>query len=284
MKLSMLLKAYGFDLNQRIKIVRHSDKKRGYDLPLLHQKGQLEIYQSYQEDPDFRDCDYLISFLGTTKTYAKFIGVYQVQGVKPAKEVPLPEDFHHYDIFKPNRNYYYILERVQLFDEWRDRLVIDWGKGTINWNQKFPKNDKDVIEFLPKGYVNHFPGYLDFILTHEELKKVVDFPDAHHDWHRMLSAVAGVYVILDTTNGKQYIGSASGMVGIMGRFRSYAKNGHGENVELKKLVNLDPSYAQHFQYTLLETLPLSMTGAEVREREILYKKKLWSREHGLNRN
>ncbi|WP_338786289.1 hypothetical protein [Metabacillus sp. FJAT-53654] len=156
MKLSMLLKAYGFDLNQRIKIVRHSDKKRGYDFPLLHQKGQLEIYQSYQEDPDFHDCDLPVLIPWATKTYEKFIGVYKVDGVNPAKEPPLTEDFHHYDIFKPNRNYYYVLERVQLFDEWRDRLVIYWGKGAIHGTRSSLETTRTLLN-PPKRIRPSFP-------------------------------------------------------------------------------------------------------------------------------
>jgi hypothetical protein len=100
----------------------------------------------------------------------------------------------------------------------------------------------------------------------------------------MLKAVAGIYIIVDSSNGKQYIGSACGGEGILGRFKSYSQNGHGDNVELKKLMKDDPLYYRKFQYTLLETLPLSWTKKEVQNRETLYKKKLLSREHGFNRN
>jgi hypothetical protein len=84
--------------------------------------------------------------------------------------------------------------------------------------------------------------------------------------------------------GNKYIGSASGKEGILGRFKDYSKNGHGENVELKRLVEEDPLYARNFYYSLLETLPLSCTKKEVEDREKLYKKKLFTREYGLNRN
>lgn len=284
MELSKLLMIYGLDMKKKIKVVRHSDKKRGYDLPYLYNLGQLEIYQSYQEDPDFHGCEYLITFLGTKKTYAVFTGVYKVLGFKSSSQVPLPKDFYYYDIFKPNRNYFYVLERVSQFDELKNRLIINWGGATVKWNQWFPKNDKEVVELLPKGYVKHFPGYLDFIVTHNELKNIIDYQDAHHDWHQMLRAVAGVYIIVDITNGKQYIGCAYGKEGLLGRFKAYSKNGHGGNVELKKLLEENPLHSHNFQYTILETLPLSWTEKEVRDREILYKKKLWTRKHGLNRN
>jgi hypothetical protein len=105
--------------------------------PHLYKFGQLEIYQSYQEDPDFHNCDYLVSFLGTEKTRAMFIGVFKVVDFRPASEVPLPKDFYHYDTYKPNRNYYYELKKVDKFEELRGRLIIDWRRATIQWNQWF---------------------------------------------------------------------------------------------------------------------------------------------------
>lgn len=246
--------------------------------------GQLDIYQSYQEDADFHNCEYLVSFLGTEKSRAVFIGVYKVLSIRPASDVPLPREFHHYDIFKPSRNYYYELKKIDQFEELKDRLVIAWGGATIKWDQWFPKDDKEVIEILPKGYVRHFPGYLDFILPFDELKTIIEHPDSHHDWHQMLKAVSGVYLIVDDHTGKQYIGSASGEEGILGRFKSYAKTIHGGNVELKKLLKDNPESARNLNFTLLETLPLSLTPNEVLKREELYKKKLGSRKHGYNLN
>lgn len=284
MELKKLLQFYGLDTSKKIKVARHKDERRGYDLPLLYQMGQFDIYQSYQEGPDFHGCDYLVSFLGTNNNQAFFIGVYKINSIRKASEVPLPLNFFYYDIYKPSRNYYYELEEISGFEDLRERLVIEWSGGSINWIQWLDKRDKEVVQILPKGYVSHFPGYLNFILTHDQLKKIIENPQSHKDWHNMLSAVAGIYIIVDTMSGKQYIGSASGKEGLLGRFKTYAKNPDGGNTELKKLIDANPLHAKMLQYTLLETLPISLTGKEVLAREELYKKKLGSRLYGLNIN
>ncbi|WP_034670964.1 GIY-YIG nuclease family protein [Ectobacillus panaciterrae] len=282
--LKTLLEHYGLDTTKRIKIARHKDEKRGYDLPLLYKKDQFDIYQSYQENSDFHNCDYLVSFLGIEKNQAVFIGVYEVMDILPAFSVPLPPHFIYHSNYKPTRRYYYKLKKLDQFKDLADRLVIEWSGGAINWIQNFHGTPKEVIQLLPKGYVGHFPGYMDFFLTHDELRKMVTHRDAHSDWHKMLSAIGGVYVILDTGTGDQYIGSAYGKWGILGRFESYVKSPDGGNVKLLAHIQNDPNSVNRFQYSILETLPSSITQNEAIARETLYKRKLGTRAHGLNSN
>lgn len=100
----------------------------------------------------------------------------------------------------------------------------------------------------------------------------------------MLGAVAGVYLITDMVTGKQYVGSASGEAGVLGRWAQYARSGHGGNVLLKQVLAERPGAEQRFQFTLLRTLPQTLTRAEVIAYEVLYKHKLGSRVFGLNSN
>ncbi|MBV7509168.1 hypothetical protein KW850_28755 [Bacillus sp. sid0103] len=116
--------------------------------------GQFKIYQSYQANSDFHGCEYLISFLGTDNNQAIFIGVYKVKSIKKASEVPLPCNFFYYDKYKPNRKYYYELEELPGFEDLKDRLVINWSGGAINWIQWLHKREKEVVPLLPKGYVD----------------------------------------------------------------------------------------------------------------------------------
>lgn len=93
-----------------------------------------------------------------------------------------------------------------------------------------------------------------------------------------LSSVNGVYLIKDKISGKLYVGSAYGDQGIYGRWSAYAKNSHGENLELK---GLDPSV---FQFSILEIVPATTTADGVIERENRWKEKLGTRQFGLNKN
>ena len=109
--------------------------------------------------------------------------------------------------------YWYDLEQVGEFTGLIDRLVIDWGNNPRVWVQWHQNHDKEVVEILPQGYIGSFPGLLDFVLEFDDLKKLIENPAANHSWKHHLAAVNGVYLILDSVSGKQYIGSAYGNQG-----------------------------------------------------------------------
>ena len=101
--------------------------------------------------------------------------------------------------------------------------------------------------------------------------------DASRNWHTLLSAVAGVYLITDTLTSLQYVGSAYGKSGILRRWSHYASHPDGGNAPLIKLLKDDKGYAKHLQFSILETLDKTLTRAEVIGREWRYKKKLGPR-------
>jgi hypothetical protein len=83
----------------------------------------------------------------------------------------------------------------------------------------------------------------------------------------MLSSVNCVYVIDDSKSESLYIGSTYNRDGIWGRWSQYAATGHGGNVELKKLIDKDPKYAEeHFKWSILEILPIDVTQDEAVKR------------------
>ena len=280
LSLRNILKEKGLDCSKKIKLVRHQDKR--YDVEELCRRGQIEIYQSYQATPIF-NCDYIVAFIGFGGTHARMIGVYKVKGQKAAKDVSLPADFIYPD-FVTHTGYYYELEEVPGFEDLKKRVVIEWGKGTLAWHQWLKHKDKEVLEILPGGYVKEFSDYLDFILTYDELVDICKKPIANREWHKRLSTVAGVYLIVDTSTGLQYVGSAYGEKGILGRWLQYARTGHGGNSKLKQLLSPGKSRAENFTFTILRTLPKTLTKNEVIEKESFYKEKLGTRAFGLNLN
>jgi hypothetical protein len=176
------------------------------------------------------------------------------------------------------------LSRDDRFVDLKDRLVIDWGIGTRSWVQNFKPTKKAVVEVLPAGYVKRFPGFLDFVLRYDELRAIVANPVANREWHRMLGSVAGVYLVLDTLTGRQYVGSAYGGGGIMRRWSQYARTGHGGNEQLRALLSERPNAKHDLRFSVLQTLSSSLTSAEVIAYEGLHKLKLGTRAHGLNSN
>ncbi len=161
--------------------------------------------------------------------------------------------------------------------------MIDWGSSALAWHQWF-NQPKEVVEILPRGTLGSFPGLLDFVLDFEELQKLIANPEANADWKHHLAAINGVYMILDTLTGQQYIGSAYGGEGIWQRWSDYARTGTGGNRELIRLLENDPHYARHFRFSLLQSLPSNITPREIIRIEGLYKEKFGSRAYGLNGN
>lgn len=282
--LEHLLAPFGFSLQEaerRVKLVRHIDKR--LDVWQLYRNGQLNDYQSIQSRPIFDGVDLVLAFLGREATHAVFAGAYRVGECVPADSNPLPDDSPVRAIVGAE-DLRYRLELDNTYMSLHERVVIDWGKGVLAWHQRFKRASKEVVEVLPAGYVRAFPGHANVRVSFSELQRIVRHPVAHREWHRALAGVAAVYLILDTRSGSQYVGSAYGTNGLLGRWSDYARNGHGDNEQLRALLKADPQAAQHFQFAILQTLPLTLTPREVIDCEKLHKDKLGSRAHGLNSN
>lgn len=253
--------------DKSVKLVRHMDHREEYrDIFKRKDRNELLEYQREQGKLVFEGCDYIVSFFGLERRRSLFFGVFKVNGRTINKD----------------KRYEYDLEQVKDFDDLINRVVIDWGKG-MKWHQ-FYNNPKEVVEILPAGYIGNFPGLLNLVLEFDDLKKLINSPEANYDWKHHLAAVNGVYLILDNKTGQQYVGSAYGKQGIWGRWSDYARTGHGGNEELIELLRVDPKYSRHFQFSVLQTLPSNFSQRESGEIESLYKQKLGSRVHGLNSN
>ena len=274
-----LLLARGLPQGDRLtKLVRHQSNE--VDIERLLSHGQLEIYQSNQDRPVFNGCKYLISFVGEKYSHARLVGVYQVKGVSRDITRPWPSGYLY--PHAASGPLWYDLEKLPGFADLEKRVVINWGASPRMWHQWL--KPREVVEILPQGYVLEFPGYDEVLLTYHELCELVANPASNREWHRALSSVAGVYLITDLSGGRQYVGSAHGVDGILGRWKSYARTGHGGNRLLKDLLARNPQTVTGFQFSILRALPTSLTKDEILDNETLYKKKLGSRAHGLNAN
>lgn len=273
-----ILEKQGFDRSLTTKLVRHKDSR--HDLYKLFTHDQLPWYQQVQTSEVFGNCQQIISFVGIEQSKALFVGVYDVKECQPCPDFEWPSGYLYPDM--PLGSYRYSLVEQDWCVDLRGRMIIEWGSGTRSWVQKL--KSKEVVEIRPKGYVTNFPGYLDFVLDYHELHQIIQHSDAHRDWHQHLAASAGIYLIADTKTGQQYIGSAYGREGILGRWKQYADSGHGGNRQLQDLIETDSRYMTHFTFTILRTLSKTLTDSEVIAYESLYKEKLGTRTFGLNSN
>lgn len=277
-----VLAVFGYRVDSRAKMVRHQDKK--YPAQDLLRRGWLEAYQSFQIRPVYDGAEHLLSFVGAEGTKARLFGVFRIIDRRAGEEGALPPGCPHEEW--RTQPHFYALERQPGFENLEGRVVIEWGGAVRTWIQK--ASNKEVVQLLPPGQrVNLFKDYLGFTLTHLELRDVFNHADANSEWRARLSAVAGVYLILDTVTGRQYVGSAYGTEGFWGRWGAYARNGHGGNEQLRELVTTGDArspYPDAFTYSILQILPRTTTRAEVVQWEAHYKQKLGSSATGLNSN
>ena len=257
-----------FEHHGKVKVLRH--RAIDQDLWELVNADKFARYQNAQSWDVFGDAEYLISFIAERERYAKFVGVWRVTS---KRKLPRRKGYRYRTVYMPE------------FEELRERLVVYWGDGARSWAQWLHRSgNKEISEILPADYIMDFPGFYDFVLSYDELCTMIANPDSNREWYRMLSSVSGVYLILDTKSGKQYIGSAYGKGGIWERWKVYAKSQHGGNKLLKELLSNRPARRKHLQFSILRVLEPSATRDEVIRQEVLAKRKLGSRAFGLNIN
>lgn len=193
-----------------------------------------------------KDADYVMFFIPEKRDQARFVSVYRIDKSKYRKD--------------KNKSYFDLTE-LHDFDNLKERVVVLW-KGDRSTAQHWYRDEKRgklaerfvfTIDNGIRKDVKKFESYADVMLSYDELCSVVK----DDEWKRKLSAVNCIYSVIDKNTGKQYIGKTANKNGIWGRWKDYAENGFGGDVELEKLVNTDEKYARKFfQWIILETLPL----------------------------
>ena len=226
--------------------------------------------------------EYWAVFIGTQKTQAEFYGLYKVLGCVPDTIEAMPQNFPKPEWFQ-GENDYYNLEPVQEFQEYAERLVIDWGGSTVSWYQK-GTNEKAIVSFAPQAE-EPFPGYDKVVWSYDRMKEIVENPWQYATWQKALENVYAVYLIVDAVDGTLYVGSAYGMDGLLGRWRCYAQTKHGDNVQMQELLLRYPERYHDFQFSILQVFVKS-GERDVLDAETQWKERLHTRNsaNGMNGN
>lgn len=278
MTLHQILKHYGIDPTQ-VKLVRHGNKELSILETYRKNREKFEAYQSFQRPRKFAGASQIVVFAPRLSTTALFLGVWDIKTSKLStdftKEIHSQIDQYGFPSSWHRGTEWYDLFRNTAADELSERLVVEWGKGTLSWvNRK----DKEVLEIRGKGSIGDFVSYDQVRLSFHDLKRLASHGLSNFSFVSALSSVNGIYLIRDKSTGKLYVGSAYGEKGIFGRWVAYSKNGHGGN---KNLKDLDPA---NFEFSVLEILPPTSSGDEVVRREMRWQEKLGTRDYdGLNR-
>ncbi|MBQ6441494.1 MAG: GIY-YIG nuclease family protein [Lachnospiraceae bacterium] len=277
---SDVIKKAGID-PKNVKLIRHSltDKlfKECYD------KGKVYEYTCHQKKDFSRDYEYWAVFISGSGTLAKFYSIYKVGSSKPDTKDNIPEGVPEKEALNYQGEYaIYDLTRVDALAEMEGKLTIDWGNSTRMWHQK-GTTEKPVVYILPDEK-KVFTGFENLVKTYDELKEIIENREVYEAWHTALSSVYAIYLIVDTETGKQYVGSAYGKDGVLGRWAVYVQTRHGNNKEMKRVICNYPERYHAFQFSILQILPKTITDEEVIHIESLWKDKLLSTKFGMNDN
>ena len=154
-----------------------------------------------------------------------------------------------------------------------ERILVRWGPPAAAraWSQWAARQRKEILELRLDRREPPFPGFSKFM---SQISEVPVLPQA---WQAALASVRGVYLLV-CEGGEQYVGSATGQAGLLGRWTVYAANGHGGNVLLRQRGHRD------YAVSILEVASPDMSRDDILAREAHWKDKLGARAYGLNQN
>ncbi len=263
----------------KVKLIRHAISDKGFRDCL--NAGMIKEYTQQQKKNFSKGYDYWLVFISDKGSLARLEGCYKV--IREIADVPelIPINHPHPEWFKGEGSFY-ILEEVSEFKDYEGRLIIDWGKSTRKWHQK-GTTEKPIVA-IQANQKRIFSGFENIMLTYTELKEIIEDSITYDSWHIALSSVYAIYLITDTTTGKQYVGSAYNKGGLLGRWRVYIETGHGNNKAMVELLNEFPNRKWQFEFSILQILPKNLSAEEVANAENLWKEKLHTREFGMNSN
>jgi len=282
--------------NIKFRITRHVMRGQGwvgFDDLIRFDDELLTIFAGNMGSDRYKEAEKIITCVALPKSKALMRAVFTNHGIISAKEAK--SHFSGYQRYEkyikdnglirevPNfsKQVFYKLELSSLLESYRNRLVLDWGNSQTYIQRII---EKPISEIYPKGFVSVFPGWDKIHISHKELTEIINNPDGNKDWYEYLSRHSGVYVIFDSSSGRQYVGSASGGNGIWSRWEGYARTGHNGNKALRALAQNNPDFAHNFSYSLHHVFPRTVSKNDVLYYESLLKNKLGSRAFGLNEN
>jgi hypothetical protein len=165
-------------------------------------------------------------------------------------------------------------DALPFYSELKGKLIIDWPGGDRSWWRRAQNMDYPIHAICEQSVLTEqpVPDWDKLIVPWDELAILP------RSWKNALKHWRGVYYIFDTSDGKGYVGSAYGDQNLLGRWKGYAKTGHGGN---KKLKGRKP---ENFIFSILELTSPIANEADVIALEGRWKTRLHTREYGLNEN
>lgn len=274
-----------------VNAVRHSPAETALRkaLPLLasERRDLFDHYQSTQGERvenQFLKRSHLASFVATHDGRSVFAGMYERTGSTwidwddywrhpLTRELVGLGQYDEATAVKRTGFHLFQFTLLSAFSGLIGRLTIDWPLGSRSWVRIAGNTPLPIRELSEE---NLLVGKLkDWREVDFGFSELFTLPNS---WRDRMSQWRGIYLITDRSDGKQYVGSAYGEDNILGRWLDYAKTGHGGNMLLRSRQPSD------FQFSVLELVSPETEPDIVVNREEQWKKRLRTREFGLNDN
>ena len=276
LELVALIRAVGIQLSSSKSGVKvHLAVHNGQEDPLdRFREGCFPEWQEDQGQKNF-ECDQVLSLIALGGHRWLFAGVYEQRGCVPHPQV--------------SGRFLYKLKQVPGQESLIGRLIVHWDRRGARSSYRWLASMGSIgVESYSSEKVPFkvFPGWDQrWSLRWAEILAIAT--NNIEEWHLRLSDVKGVYLITDQCNndcrGRQYVGIASGTMGVWGRWSDYAKTGHGGNVKLRALLEKrGKEHVRNFLFTILETAPSTASTPYLTQREQYWMHVLGSKANGLN--
>ncbi len=266
-----------------------SKLNRAFDWIVAERPDLFDCYQDShapRTEASLLRAKYVASFIRHASDTALFVGLYERLGQQQMTEAEYKMRPKHQELMalgmsgdfstKDGRGTLFVfnLADTKWHADWRGKLVIKWPGGTRSWCRWADRNMFEIDAIAPSSLLTKaMPDWHQIALSWAELSVI---PAA---WRAALAQWRGVYLIIDQSDGMQYVGSACGSANIIQRWDDYARSGHGGNRDLK---GRDPA---QFRFSILQLVSPDLSAGEVIALENSWKERLRTRApFGLNAN
>jgi hypothetical protein len=253
-------------------MLRHEDKR--VLSGRLYQKWKsapedFEAYQSVQKWKNrFPEGSSLAAFVVGPEGETLFVGMYDVLKLSRSNE---PYDDSLLGKMQAEDRSWHETKNSDRMQNYREKLVIEWGPGKLAWRQRAHEQNKIILEIRAHPKEEPFPHYINFLRRLGELNNI------YPSWQPRLKERKGIY-LLTFDDGAQYVGSATGEQGFWQRWHDYLTNGHGGN----RVLIRDQRDARKAMVSILEVAGSAQTGQDIINQEMLWQKKLGVRAKPLD--
>ena len=205
-------------------ILRHRPTEPALNkiLPALAAE-QPDLFNAYQQTQSpaleraMLGVRYLASFIGREPGKALFVGLYAIGPStavtkqqcwkKPAYRRLLDLGMRGFEPDVQRKTLlWFDLTSTDFCADWKGKLVIGWPPPERSWWRRAHKGSFPILAIHDESaLVGAMPDWQDLALTWAELAAIPQ------SWRAAMSQWRGIYHIIDTSDGKAYVGSASGI-------------------------------------------------------------------------